>query len=136
MEQVYPLGTVGAQLVINADHMAVAFQGRRIPLGEVQDLATVMEQLRSVAGHLPESTPRLTAEGIDREFRANDGFYPDSELWAQDSLSSWQGLSGPELFNRYQSHAETYVWGCNDFGQEPTYEGFRQWLCQLRDMDL
>lgn len=76
---------------------------------------------------------RFTEEGIDREFQAPAGFVPNTALWAQDAPVSWVGVDGPELFRRYPFHAESYVRGCNEYDQEPTYNGFREWLITLRD---
>lgn len=78
---------------------------------------------------------RFTVEGIDRHFEASCGFVVRPEIWREDALRNWEHLSGPELFNRYQSHAETYCWGCRDIGIEPTYQGFREWMMRLRDLN-
>lgn len=77
---------------------------------------------------------RFTLEGIDRYFKADPDFMPSKENWLRDSLKDWSGISGPVLFTLYQRHAESYCSGCMEYGQDPTYEGFRQWLIQLRDM--
>lgn len=78
---------------------------------------------------------RFTPEGIDRQFRAPHDFVPDREAWKRDAQTSWVGIPNEILAGRYQRHFETYIRGCNDFNIEPTYEGFRQWMIDLRDMD-
>lgn len=99
---------------------------------EVDSAIQALQQFKSTNVEIDED--RYTNEGIDKEFRASPDFIPSKEIWKEDSKTDWRGIAGPDLFNRYQRHAETYCWGCNDYGQEPTYEGFRQWLIQLRDM--
>lgn len=78
---------------------------------------------------------RFTPEGIDRHFTASSDFVVRPEIWREDALRSWEHLTGPELFNRYQSHAETYCWGCRDIGIDPSYQGFREWMVRLRDLN-
>lgn len=100
----------------------------------VEDIPRAIEELR----YLQEAqldVDRYTAEGIDRQFKAPEGFIPNKELWLQDSRVNWEGIEGPELFRRYPVHAESYIWGCNEYDQEPTYEGFRVWLIQLRNAE-
>lgn len=75
---------------------------------------------------------KFTAEGINRCFQANPNFVPSEQYWQEDSIKNWKGLSGPELFSRYEKHAEIYCQGCRESGREPTYEGFREWLIGLK----
>lgn len=79
---------------------------------------------------------RYTTEGIDRLFRASPDFIVSLDRWNRESKYSWAGISGPDLFNGYQKHAEHYCEGCLEYGREPTYEGFRQWLINLRDQNI
>ena len=76
---------------------------------------------------------RLTVEGIDKAYRADFSFSPSLEYWQEDAVNDWRGWTGPQLFERYQKHAEHYCEGCAQFNMEPTYEGFRQYLIRLRD---
>jgi hypothetical protein len=104
----------------------------------VDEIESVISALMALQGEV--TTPkeidddRYTLEGIDRQFKADPGFVPSKEVWWEDSVVDWRGIPGAILFQRYQRHAETYCWGCMDYSQDPTYEGFRQWLIQLRDM--
>lgn len=128
----HSFGTAGAQIQWLDDQLSVVEGSQTIPLGGASELPTLITQLQQLSTE-QEVAQRYTPEGIDRFFRANPTFSPSLELWAADSIQDWRHLSGQELFNRYQSHAETYVWGCRDFNEDPTYEGFREWLCLARD---
>lgn len=77
---------------------------------------------------------RYTVEGIDRYFQADPNAQQSREIWREDSLRNWEHLSGPELFQRYQRYAEIYCTGCREHDRDPTYEGFRHWLINARDM--
>lgn len=107
----------------------------------VEEIGNVIRQLIALQGTFPTTSnevevdeDRYTLEGIDRYFKADPNFMPSKENWLRDSLKDWSGISGPALFILYQRHAESYCSGCMEYGQDPTYEGFRQWLIQLRDM--
>lgn len=76
---------------------------------------------------------RYTVEGIDRHFQADPSFTPSVDIWREDALRGWENLTGPEMFQRYPKHAETYCWGCREHGIDPTYQGFKDWLIRLRD---
>lgn len=75
---------------------------------------------------------RYTLEGIDRLFKASPNFIPSKERWENESKYFWSGIPGRELFSNYQKHAEFYCEGCMENGTDPTYEGFRQFLINLR----
>ena len=106
----------------------------------VEDIDRAIQELQLLRQNLSSGTnvevdeDRYTAEGIDRYFRASEGFNPSRDFWSEDSPKNWEDVPGPELFNRYQKHAECYCSGCVEYGIEPSYEGFRQWLIKLRDM--
>lgn len=78
---------------------------------------------------------RYTSEGIDRYFKSTEMTSGPSPTWEADSLINWAGIPGPVLFSRYPRHAECYCEGALEYNFEPTYEGFRQWLINLRDQD-
>lgn len=77
---------------------------------------------------------RYTSEGIDRYFQAGPNAQLNRELWREDALRNWEHLSGPELFQRYQRYAEVFCDGCREYGRDPSYEGFRAWLINTRDL--
>lgn len=101
----------------------------------VEDIPRVIQELNYLYQAYQVESGRFTEEGIDKQFVAPEGYIPNKELWAQDARVNWEGIPGPELFRRYPIHAESYIWGCNEYDQEPTYEGFRQWLVMLRDSE-
>lgn len=111
----------------------------RVVVCPVEDIPRAIQELHFLLGTVPSSTieerneERFTSEGIDRLFRAEVGFVPSREYWQEDSPRNWEGLTGAELFNRYQKHAETYCEGCAEYGMVPSYAGFREWLIKIRD---
>lgn len=105
---------------------------------EIDQINEAISRLQNLAADYEEASndsleSRYTPEGIDRFFRASTEFVNDERRWREDSIRDWLHLSGPELFNRYQIHAELYCEGCLKNDQEPSYQGFREWLIQLRD---
>lgn len=106
---------------------------------EVEQLEEVIQRLEFLAKEIQkaakdeEAEPRYTPEGIDRYFKADYRFINDERRWKEDALRDWNHLDGPELFKRYQIHAELYCEGCQRNGDEPSYQGFREWLMFLRD---
>lgn len=75
----------------------------------------------------------FTSEGIDRFYKADDGFVISTERWEEDSIRNWSNYaSGADLFNVYQKHAEMYCQWCMNEDKIPTYVGFRNWLISLK----
>ena len=101
----------------------------------VDEIPRGVQELNYLYHSYQVESGRYTEEGIDKQFTAPEGYIPNKQLWAQDARVNWEGISGLELFRRYPVHAESYIWGCNEYDQEPTYEGFRQWLIMLRDAE-
>ena len=127
-------------------HQQVCLSSTQVPICSVNDIDRAIHELTLLKSGLntaqidvsgPEEeeewVDRFTPEGIDRQFKANVDFRPSIERWEEDSRIQWEGIPGPELFNRYQIHAQCYCEGCLEYDLEPTYEGFRQWLIDLRN---
>ncbi len=110
------------------------------PVCPAEDITRAIHELSSLKGSMTAGETeeafedRFTPEGIDRHFQADPNFNVSVDMWREDALRSWEHLTGPELFQRYQKHAETYCWGCRDHGIDPSYSGFRSWMIRLRDM--
>lgn len=123
----------GTQLVADAEMLYIQRDQHTVPVCTYPELPMLLSKLERDFNS--QAAPTRTPEGIDIYFRAEPGFQPSLEAWAEDSKYDWKHLSGEEMFNRYQLHAETYCWGCRDFGQMPTYDGFREWLIMLRESE-
>ena len=107
------------------------------PLEEVERALTELTLIRDsppMVEYCPLIDERFTAEGIDREFRAEPGFPLSRSEWKRDACNGWKDIEGPALFKRYQKHAELYCEGCVLQNEEPTYEGFRAWLNMVVEM--
>jgi hypothetical protein len=106
---------------------------------EVEQLDSVIDQLTKLQTTYRQKKDdddldeRYTPEGIDRFFQADPQFINDERRWKEDALRDWKHLTGPELFERYQIHAQLYCEYCQNNDLEPSYQGFRHWLVQLRD---
>lgn len=126
-------GTYGATLIDLDGTLMLTYDGNTLPLGQQADIPAMVAQLQSLDNSGAE--PDLhTAEGINRFYTADHAFTPDVEAWKQDSEHNWKNVPNEELFDRYQVHAESYITGCRQFKEEPSYDGFRTWMCSIRDM--
>jgi hypothetical protein len=118
----------GDRLKLAANRMTVC------PLSEIQRAITELETIRD-SPPAPYGNEwideRYTAEGINRRFQAAEHYTADPAQWKRDAENYWHGIEGPELFRRYQKHAEFYCEGCASVNREPTYEGFRDFLIEM-----
>lgn len=122
----------------NGKVMAVASQGIVCDETEIEkaiyELSLLNANQMDGDSDVESDDERYTAEGIDRYFQADPKFEVSIADWQEDAPQDWAHLTGPELWNRYQKHAEWYLYGCDEHGHEPTYEGFRRYLIDLRNM--
>lgn len=116
-------------LTKNQQHLCEAEQLNDV----IQHLQFLLNDYQQKKEELELNEERYTPEGIDRFFHANPNFINDERRWKEDSIRDWKHLDGFELFDRYQIHAQLYCEQCYENDQEPSYQGFRDWLIFLRD---
>jgi hypothetical protein len=106
-------------------------------MGKIQEIPQLLNELDSLYQNwvIEQNLERYTEEGIDLEFKAESNYILTEEMWLEDAQNSWSNYTGPELFNRYQKHAEVFIEICINNDIDVTYEGFRQWLINIFKME-